>query len=716
MSSIQRITGLASGMDIDSIVEKMMTAAKQPLVKLQQQKQILEWQEEDYRTLNQKYFDFRSTLSNMKLTSKYRARTTASSNENYVTATATNNAALGSATIQSVTQLATAATKISGTGSAPPTTLSGSGAKIKADASLYSQTGNFSNGITWNNGVVVSQSFTGDGDATAAVKLSNTPVSTTADDGTVYYAMNVKVNGKTYQVVNDKRNIPDNEKGNYAVYNAESGVLTFDSAVSAGSGIHVEYVADAVTETKTLSKDAATMQLGHGLIATDATGNQAFSLKINNTNYVLDVLGNDNGTYKLYAESDTGKSSPVGTLDASTGLITFTDSSVLSGDNNTVSATYSSKYATMSLGSYNEDGSMNKAAFYIDGTDSLNDVMADVNSHSTLGVSMYYDENADRVSLTRKMTGDFNKNKENNNGDEIIIGGSENDFLNQTLQFNGSRESGGDNAKFTINGLETERTSNTFTISGVTYTLKSKFDTPVAVTVSNDTDTIFKNIKDFVDQYNSLIDAVQSKLNEDRYSDYAPLTDDQRKEMTDTQQDQWDKKARSGLLRNDMTMKSSLSNMRSLIYSKVNNANISSEYNQLSSIGITTTSDWLKGGKLEINEDKLKAAIQNDPDSVELLFRATGSTTSEKGIVQRLYDSVNNTYNTIVDKAGKSTYVNTQFTIGKNINDLTDKISDMNDKLGKLEDRYYAQFTAMEQAIQKYNSQYTYLSSFFSNS
>ncbi|MED4311312.1 flagellar filament capping protein FliD [Heyndrickxia coagulans] len=712
MSSIQRITGLASGMDIDSIVEKMMTAAKQPLVKLQQQKQILEWQEEDYRTLNQKYFDFRSTLSNMKLTTKYRVRTTTSSNENNVTATAANNAALGSATIQSVTQLATAAAKISGTGSETATTISKSGAKIKADASLYSQTGNFLNGITWNNGVVVSQSFSGDGDATAAVKLSNPPVSTTTD-GITYYAMNVKVNGKTYQVVNDKSNIPDNEKGNYAVYNAESGVLTFDSAVSAGSGINVEYVADAVTETKTLSKGAATMQLGHGLIATDATGNQAFSLKINNTNY---VLGNDNGTYKLYAESDTGKSSPVGTLDASTGLITFTDSSVLSGDNNTVSATYSSKYATMSLGSYNEDGSMNKAAFYIDGTDSLNDVMADVNNHSTLGVSMYYDENADRVSLTRKMTGDLNKNKENNKDDEIIIGGSENDFLNQTLQFNGSDESGGKNAKFTMNGLETERTSNTFTISGVTYTLKSTFDTPVAVTVSNDTDTIFKNIKDFVDQYNSLIDAVQSKLNEDRYSDYAPLTDEQRKEMTDTQQDQWDKKARSGLLRNDMTLKSSLSNMRSLIYSKVNNANISSEYSQLSSIGITTTSDWLEGGKLEIDEDKLKAAIQNDPDSVELLFRASGSTTSEKGIIQRLYDSVNQTYNTIVDKAGKSTYVNTQFTIGKNINDLTDKIRDMNDKLGKLEDRYYAQFTAMEQAIQKYNSQYTYLSSFFSNS
>jgi flagellar hook-associated protein 2 len=403
----------------------------------------------------------------------------------------------------------------------------------------------------------------------------------------------------------------------------------------------------------------------------------------------------------------------VGTLNTSSGLITMND---LSAETN-LTVTYHENYTTMNLGTYEEDGDKHTANFYIKESDSLNDVISDVN-HSGIGVTMYYDENADKVSLTRKVTGDFNPE-----GTEIDTGTDTNDFLNRTLQFAGtdSTETGGENAEFTINGLTTSRTSNTFTISGVTYTLKNTFNTDnvsgrqVTVNVSNDTDTIYNNIKDFVDKYNDLIDTVQKKLDEERYSDYAPLTDDQRSELTDEQQEKWETKAKSGLLRNDMTFKSSLSSMRSLIYQKVNNPNISSQYNQLSSIGITTTADWLEGGKLEIDESKLKAAIEADPDSVELLFRGTGSSTSEEGIIQRLYDSVNHTYNTIVDKAGKSTFVNDQFTIGKDLNSVTKKISDMNDKLDNLEDRYYAQFTAMEEAIQKYNNQYSYLSSYFSS-
>lgn len=694
MTSIQRITGLASGMDIDSIVEKMMTVAKQPLVKLQQQKQILEWQEEDYRTLNQKYFDFRSTLSNMKLTSKYRARTTTSSNESYVTATAANNASLGSTTIQSVTQLATAATRVA---KAPISTDSSN--KVDLNQSLWKQSGNFSGSIKWSQGGVISDTITAKGDSTD-------PTSVTFDlKGTLNsnMPMNVKMNGKTYEVVTDPSvTLSDNQ----VLLTTAGGqaTLKFNSNISAGTSISVEYVVDKATKSVTVSSDTKSIQLDFGDIITDS-----FTMTVGNNNVSLSQ-GTD-GNMNLFIGS-----TQIGTLNPETGKIDFNSDfgSIYSGS--AIQISYQQNYTSFNLKTYTSSGLVN-GNFYIGADKTLNDVISKVNN-SNLGLTMYYDEYKDMFTLTRKETGNFNSSSSVDNGNEIIISSDTDtyDFLRDTLEFSGSTEYGGTNAVFNINGLDTERTTNTFAINGVTYTLKSKFDTPVTVTVSNDTDTIFKNIKNFVDQYNSLIDAVQSKLNEDRYSDYAPLTDDQRKEMTDTQQDQWDKKARSGLLRNDMTLKNSLSNMRSLIYSKVNNANISSEYNQLSSIGITTTSDWLKGGKLEINEDKLKAAIQNDPDSVELLFRASGSTTSEKGIVQRLYDSVNQTYNTIVDKAGKSTYVNTQFTIGKNINDLTDKIRDMNDKLGKLEDRYYAQFTAMEQAIQKYNSQYTYLSSFFSNS
>ncbi|WMM89599.1 flagellar filament capping protein FliD [Heyndrickxia coagulans] len=693
MTSIQRITGLASGMDIDSIVEKMMTVAKQPLVKLQQQKQILEWQEEDYRTLNQKYFDFRSTLSNMKLTSKYRARTTTSSNESYVTATAANNASLGSTTIQSVTQLATAATRVA---EAPISTDSSN--KVDLNQSLWKQSGNFSRSIEWSQGGVISDTITAKGDSTD-------PTSVTFDlKGTLNsnMPMNVKMNGKTYEVVTDPSvTLSDNQ----VLLTTAGGqaTLKFNSNISAGTSISVEYVVDKATKSATVSSDTKSIQLDFGDIITDS-----FTMTVGNNNVSLSQ-GTD-GNMNLFIGS-----TQIGTLNPETGKIDFNSDfgSIYSGS--AIQISYQQNYTSFNLKTYTSSGLVN-GNFYIGADKTLNDVISKVNN-SNLGLTMYYDEYKDMFTLTRKETGNFNSSS-SVDGKEIIISSDTDtyDFLRDTLKFSGSTEHGGTNAVFNINGLDTERTSNTFTISGVTYTLKSEFDSPVTISVSNDVDTIYNNIKNFVDQYNSLIDAVQSKLNEDRYPDYAPLTDDQRKELTDTQQDQWDKKARSGLLRNDMTLKSSLSNMRSLIYSKVNNANISSEYNQLSSIGITTTSDWLEGGKLEINEDKLKAAIQNDPDSVELLFRATGSTTSEKGIVQRLYDSVNNTYNTIVDKAGKSTYVNTQFTIGKNINDLTDKIRDMNDKLGKLEDRYYAQFTAMEQAIQKYNSQYTYLSSFFSNS
>ncbi|MEC2303650.1 MULTISPECIES: flagellar filament capping protein FliD [Heyndrickxia] len=693
MTSIQRITGLASGMDIDSIVEKMMTVAKQPLVKLQQQKQILEWQEEDYRTLNQKYFDFRSTLSNMKLTSKYRARTTTSSNESYVTATAANNASLGSTTIQSVKQLATAATRVA---KAPISTDSSN--KVDLNQSLWKQSGNFSGSIKWSQGGVISDTITAKGDSTD-------PTSVTFDlKGTLNsnMPMNVKMNGKTYEVVKDPSvTLSDNQ----VLLTTAGGqaTLKFNSNISAGTSISVEYVVDKATKSATVSSDTKSIQLDFGDIITDS-----FTMTVGNNNVSLSQ-GTD-GNMNLFIGS-----TQIGTLNPETGKIDFNSDfgSIYSGS--AIQISYQQNYTSFNLKTYTSSGLVN-GNFYIGADKTLNDVISKVNN-SNLGLTMYYDEYKDMFTLTRKETGNFNSSS-SVDGKEIIISSDTDtyDFLRDTLKFSGSTEYGGTNAVFNINGLDTERTSNTFTISGVTYTLKSEFDSPVTISVSNDVDTIYNNIKDFVDQYNSLIDAVQSKLNEDRYPDYAPLTDDQRKELTDTQQDQWDKKARSGLLRNDMTLKNSLSNMRSLIYSKVNNANISSEYNQLSSIGITTTSDWLKGGKLEINEDKLKAAIQNDPDSVELLFRASGSTTSEKGIVQRLYDSVNQTYNTIVDKAGKSTYVNTQFTIGKNINDLTDKIRDMNDKLDKLEDRYYAQFTAMEQAIQKYNSQYTYLSSFFSNS
>lgn len=57
---VLRVNGFSSGMDIDSIVKQMMSAKRQPLDKLNQQKTLLEWQRDSYRELNSKLVDFKA--------------------------------------------------------------------------------------------------------------------------------------------------------------------------------------------------------------------------------------------------------------------------------------------------------------------------------------------------------------------------------------------------------------------------------------------------------------------------------------------------------------------------------------------------------------------------------------------------------------------------------------------------------------------------------
>src|SRR4051812_20889711 len=107
-----RISGLASGMDIDSIVSDMMKIKRMPLDKLKQQKQTMEWQRDDYRAMNTLLLDFRSELTQMKLTTKYRTRMTSTTDESKVTATASSAASMSSYSISNVTHLASAETRV----------------------------------------------------------------------------------------------------------------------------------------------------------------------------------------------------------------------------------------------------------------------------------------------------------------------------------------------------------------------------------------------------------------------------------------------------------------------------------------------------------------------------------------------------------------------------------------------------------------------------
>ncbi|KIO66148.1 hypothetical protein B4064_2336 [Caldibacillus thermoamylovorans] len=694
---VMRVTGLASGMNIDEIVENMMKAQSIPLNKIKQQKTLLEWQRDSYREMNTLLLDFRSQLTNMKLSSFYRTRSVASTNEDIVSATVASGAGQSSYTISKISSLAVAESRMTNSGISKQ-----SSNKVDTTKSLFTVQGAFANEMSWKQGSVESKSI---------VTKEGEPITLGLADGvqiTDLENMTVEVNGIKYTVIDS-----GTPKSGEVMVNKDTGELTFGDTIAANSTVKVNYVTDKKVENKTITKDTTQIQLKGALVAgqiklsfkdgTDTT------IELSDEYTGIDTNGNRIGKIK-----DGDK--VVGEINYETGVITFNSefSNYFPAETENseekpkleLTITSQQNYFSFGLTTHTSKGQIDEK-FLIQGSDSLNSVMSKVNN-SKLGVTMFYDSYSDKVTMTRKETGVYNEN-----GQEIEF--TDGDFLTQVLGFQNG-DSGNyikaENATFTVNGLETSRQSNTFSINGVTFTLKKTTDTPVTINVNNDNDKLYENIKSFVDKYNELVEKIEKKLSEPKYKNYLPLTDDEKEKLSETQQEKWENMAKSGILRNDSILSGLVTQMRTAIYSGVNQDDLDSAMKSLSAIGITTTADFTTA-KLEINESKLKAAIEKDPNSIELLFNGTGATDGQKGVIQRLYDKVNATMDQLKERAGNSYSVNNQFTIGRQLDDLDDRIERFEDRLADLETRYYSQFTAMEKAIQKANSQAAYLAQFF---
>src|SRR5690606_7993389 len=138
------------------------------------------------------------------------------------------------------------------------------------------------------------------------------------------------------------------------------------------------------------------------------------------------------------------------------------------------------------------------------------------------------------------------------------------------------------------------------------------------LTVQADTTKTFDKIKVFIDKYNETIADIEKQLVEKRYPDFQPLSAEQKKDMTDNDIELWEEKSRSGLLRNDPILKSAIQELRRSFTNPVEGMPAGS-INMLSQIGINTGT-WSEGGKLFIDEDKLKKALTDKPDQVMALF------------------------------------------------------------------------------------------------
>ncbi|MBP2651821.1 MAG: flagellar capping protein [Firmicutes bacterium] len=335
------------------------------------------------------------------------------------------------------------------------------------------------------------------------------------------------------------------------------------------------------------------------------------------------------------------------------------------------------------------------AKLTIDPNKSIYDVVNQINS-AKINVTANYDATLDRFFINTANTGA-------NSG--IDFSGSDInglDFITNKLAISSEPKNGVD-AKFSLDGVGMTEESNSFTISGVSYNLSALGETKL--NVATDVDKTVASIKGFVDAYNKMLDSVNDKLAEPRYRDYMPLTDDQKKDMKETEITAWEKKAKSGMLAKDPTLQNFVYGMRSALSTPVDG--VSGTYNSAASLGITSGA-YTEEGHVYLDDSKLRAAITADPDAVLKVFGSNGG--AKNGIAFKLDSVVDTVRKQITTVAGRSAANDNTSSIGRQINSYTSDIKENELNLKTAENRYYQEFSAMEKAINKMNSQSSWIS------
>lgn len=276
-----------------------------------------------------------------------------------------------------------------------------------------------------------------------------------------------------------------------------------------------------------------------------------------------------------------------------------------------------------------------------------------------------------------------------------------------------------------IDGNRINVSSNKFTYDGVAFNIKEPIqaNSSISVQIASDTQGVFDSIKTFVDKYNEIIADLNGRLTEKKYRDYPPLTDAQKKDMKENDIKLWEEKAKSGLLQNESTTQSLLSEMRKSLSTVVKNSGLSTEFDSLKEIGLNFSTNYSENGKILIDEAKLKGVLETNLDDVKKLFTIKGSdstvinsTTKDKeihdssGFGWRIYERLNVSISQFGELSGAlNSKVDTQSFMAKQIKQIESNISREQKRINSYEDRLWKQFSAMESALSKMNSQSSWL-------
>lgn len=356
---------------------------------------------------------------------------------------------------------------------------------------------------------------------------------------------------------------------------------------------------------------------------------------------------------------------------------------------------------------------INGTEISLDKKSTISSMMSAVNK-SAAGVTMTYS------SLTNSFT---LESKEFGGAGKVEVGDTSLGRSLGLVDDNGTvGASEGQNAIFEINGQEVYLNDNTYTLDGNTFTFNDNMTIgeTYTVNIAKDSTTVKDALKKFVESYNKLIDDVygyigKSPAKDDDGNTYEPLTNAEKDEMSEDEITKWEEKAKQGVLYNDSTVSTVMSQMRSALYTSVT-LDDGSKFG-IYNLGIKTSSEWSEHGKLQIDEDAFDKAFENNEDAIIKLF-----TDSDTGMMKKLNSVIDgavkssgaaNTRGTLVRKAGKAdSSVTTDSTIYKEMVKMQDRLKELQDRYDTKEEYWWKVFTNMETAMADLNSQTSYISSY----
>lgn len=808
------ISGLASGMDTESMIENAVSGYKTKISTLQQKRTKVEWQQEVYRSIigkmssfSDKYTSYASS-TNLLSSGFFNQAVKVTATGKYADMVSASGKTSSNVQILGVKQLARAATYtvsgIGGSKSADKPEFTGS----TVDLTEKKELSNVSGSLTIKYGG--DRSFTLDfgeldiyenADKLAeAIRSKLGEQTMTLSDGT-----SVKASEKIDVKVNGEGNIEFSEKGgagNGVTISGTTGKLKENLDVDGGTlktagktlsnkdaklGDYLagkelaltldgvtkkiklpeykndkDYITDLQTEINKAFGDKVKLEKGN------ATNEKGFSLKfstqkgstlsvsgdaakalgldkaatyVNTSKTLGELLGDKadvwNAFDKVKAEGDV---KPVNKKDGS-GVDYYTDSKGNRVKSEDGGKTY---YRVDDKGEFLREFKINgKLVGAFNKDTALETVLTSINGNADAGVKVNYSKTTNQFQFTTRETG---ASSQINMGDGLaktLFGDTED--VNKDTGVNektGASYSKGLDAIFSmmVNGQPLDgisRSSNTFDVDGMSVSLKGTFGAygssntlgkdnieaakadAVSFTSSSDADKIIDAIKSMVEDYNAMVTEIknaystmpQQKSN-GKY--YEPLTEEDKADMSESSIKAYEEKAKQGLLFADRDL--------SALYTQLTSAISMSGKDgaDLKAIGIT--SNYSNGlTTLSLNEEKLRSALETDPDKVRDVFsKSMASGSSSNGLMQALkspldmYSKTQGTKGILVQKAGSTLAPSTLYknTLQNKLDDIDTQIEKWQDKMADQVDRYTSKFTALEKLISQMNSQSSALASF----